>query len=290
MKCDLDVWYTLDEILDKILDELYENADQYKDYNTGSVRQLIADSIKYLKETKYTLDIVDVVIGACANALKVNLYIFDRENDNCSLMSIYSHIPLNHDIFLKYDRAGGSHHGLDHYSAIANCPVTDTMTNTTQFNSNQAKESQKVTTNSTNLKTKKDCMPNQKSDETEIESNDGGGFNDQIVSDLREVYEIGDVISDGEFYDEYGDVIGKSEPAEVPSSSGEMGKVDLPGNNYIDLTDSDSSRLTNSNSNRKVSVTNKAEESDIDVISDPENIEDGVDIPEEYIREVRPKK
>ena len=151
------------------------------------------------------------------------------------------------------------------------------------------KENQKVTTNSTNLKTKKNCMPNQKSDETE--SNDGGGFNDQIVSDLREVYgEIGDEVSDGEFYDEYGDEIGKSEPAEVPPSPGLIGKVDLPGNNYIDLTDSDSSKLTNSNSNRKVSVTNKAEESDIDIISDPENIEEGVDIPEEYIREVRPKK
>ena len=64
-------------------------------------------------------------------------------------------IPSNRDIFLKYDRAGGSHHGLDHYSAIADCPVTDTITNTPQTNSNEAKENQKVTTNSTNLKTKK---------------------------------------------------------------------------------------------------------------------------------------
>ena len=97
-------------------------------------------------------------------------------------------------------------------------------------------------------------MPNQKSDETETEWNDGGGFNDQIVSDLREVYgEIGDEVSDGEFYDEYGDEIGKSEPAEVPPSPGLIRKVDLPGNDYIDLTDSDSSKLTNLNSNRKVS-------------------------------------
>ena len=62
------------------------------------------------------------------------------------------------------------------------------------------KEKQKVTTNSTNLKTKKNCMPNQKSDETETESNHGGGFNDQILSDLRDVYgEIGDEVSGGEF-------------------------------------------------------------------------------------------
>ena len=240
---------------------------------------------------KYTLDIVDVVVGACANALKVNLYIFQRENDNCSLIPTYCCIPSNRDIFLKYHRAGQSHHGLDHYSAIADCPVTDTITNTPQINSNEAKENQKVTTNSTNLKTKKNCMPNQKSDETETESNNGGGFNDQILSDLRDIYgEIGEEVSGSEFYDEYGDEIGEKELGEVPTYPHVIGKPDLPGNNYIDLTDSDSSKLTNSNSNRKVSVTNTAEESDVDIISDPENIDEGVDIPEEYFREARPKK
>ena len=133
-------------------------------------------------------------------------------------------------------------------------------------------------------------MPNQKSDETETESNNGGGFNDQILSDLRDIYgEIGEV-SGGEFYDEYGDEIGEKELGEVPTYPHVIGIPDLPGNNYIDLTDSDSSKLTNSNSNRKVSVTNTAEESDVDIISDPENIDKGVDIPEEYIREARPKK
>ena len=51
LKHDLDVRYSIDEISDKILDELYENAHKYKDYHTGSVRKLIEDSIKYLKET-----------------------------------------------------------------------------------------------------------------------------------------------------------------------------------------------------------------------------------------------
>ena len=53
MKHDLDVRYSIDEISDKILHELYDNAHKYKDYHTGSVRQLKEDSIKYLKETKY---------------------------------------------------------------------------------------------------------------------------------------------------------------------------------------------------------------------------------------------
>ena len=37
-----------------------------------------------------------------------------------------------------------------------------------------------------------------------------GGFNDQILSDLRDIYgEIGEEVSGGEFYDEYGDEIGE---------------------------------------------------------------------------------
>ena len=115
--------------------------------------------MKYLKEMKYTLDIVDVVVGACANALPFNLYIFQRENDNCSLIPTYWCIPSNRDIFLKYHGAGGSHHGLDHYSSIADCPVTDTITNTPRINSNEAKENQKVTTYSTNLKQRKIACP-----------------------------------------------------------------------------------------------------------------------------------
>ena len=49
-------------------------------------------------------------------------------------------------------------------------------------------------------------------------------------------------VSGGEFYDEYGDEIGEKEPGEVPTYSHVIGKPDLPGNNFIDLTDSDSSQ------------------------------------------------
>ena len=66
----------------------------------------------------------------------------------------------------------------------------------------------------------------QKSHETETESDNGGGFNDQIFSDFRAVYgEIGDEVSGSEFYDEYGYKIGESEPAAVPPSLGFSGRV-----------------------------------------------------------------
>ena len=72
---DLDVNYTIDQISDKIFDEICDNSEMYTAFHTNSKRQLISDTLKYLNHRIYTMDIVDVVVQACANALKINLYI-----------------------------------------------------------------------------------------------------------------------------------------------------------------------------------------------------------------------
>ena len=75
---DLDVNYTIDEICDKIFEEVCDNSEEYSKFHTNSKRQLISDILKYLNDRIYTIDIVDVAVQACANALKVNLYIYER--------------------------------------------------------------------------------------------------------------------------------------------------------------------------------------------------------------------
>ena len=115
---DLDVNYTIDEICDKIFEEVCDNAEEYSKFHTNSKWQLISDMLKYLNDWIYTIDIVDVAVQACANALKVNLYIYERTGPKVILIPTYSKIASNRNIFLLYNRLGGSVHGGDHYSVI----------------------------------------------------------------------------------------------------------------------------------------------------------------------------
>ena len=73
---DLDVNYIIDQISDKIFDEICDNSEMYTVFHMNSKRQLISDTLKYLNHRIYTMDIVNVVVQACANALKINLYIY----------------------------------------------------------------------------------------------------------------------------------------------------------------------------------------------------------------------
>ena len=132
---DLDVDYSCDVIADKIFDEIIDNSNNYQDFHTGSKKDLIEDTLSYLKYRKFTIDVVDVVVQACANALKVNLHILTRgDKDMCQVICANSCIKSNRDIVLKYDRFGGIYHSSDHYSAVVKqrpqLPNTYPTTNT----------------------------------------------------------------------------------------------------------------------------------------------------------------
>ena len=90
----------------------------YTAFHTNSKHQLISDTLKYLNHCMYTMDIVDVVVQSYANALKINLYIYEQTGSKLILIPTYCKLPLNRNIFLLYNQQGGSVHGGDHYSAI----------------------------------------------------------------------------------------------------------------------------------------------------------------------------
>ena len=87
------------------------------------------DCMKYLTENKYMMDIVDVVVMACVNALGVNLYTLSHTGSDTLMVTYTTRIPTNKNIFLKYNRHGGEVHGADHYSAIADKLDTCTKIN-----------------------------------------------------------------------------------------------------------------------------------------------------------------
>ena len=152
---DLNEDHTLTQLKDKILDELVEHVDFYADFHDNvSKGQLIHDSLRYLNENQYTIDVVDVVVMACANALKSNLYILSRSGADALMVAYTNRNTTNRNIFLKYNRHGGNVHGADHYGAIVD--KLDACANISH-NENKSK-STKSQTNTNN-----DTLPSQSS-------------------------------------------------------------------------------------------------------------------------------
>ena len=108
---------TIHQLKEKIMDEVIENADIYKDFHQGQKRALLERTLDYLKYRKFTDNVVDVIIPATSKALKVNLYILQRCGTKVQLIPTECE-GSNIDIFLKYDRHGGTFHGFDHYTAL----------------------------------------------------------------------------------------------------------------------------------------------------------------------------
>ena len=102
---------------------------------------------------KFTLDVVDVVVNACANSLDINMYIFSRNCDDALLFPTLSHnhVPKNQCIFLKYNRFGGDIHVRDHYSPVVHqpFPCTSTSTNVTKITNTIISNSNTTTTTTT---------------------------------------------------------------------------------------------------------------------------------------------
>ena len=111
LELDLDIEYSIDQISDKIFDEICDNSELYSQFHTCSKQELIGDTLKYLNGRMYTIDVVDIVVQACANALKVNLNIYEHTGSRSILLPTYSKFPSNRNIFLLYNRLGGSSHG-----------------------------------------------------------------------------------------------------------------------------------------------------------------------------------
>ena len=108
-----------EDLVALIMSEIYERCFEYKDFHNGSIESLIKDAEKYLNKGQFVLSVVDVVIAATANALKVNLVLYQKMgeyvgivNHKCKLMESSTYV------YMKYRRNGGNFHGFDHYQPI----------------------------------------------------------------------------------------------------------------------------------------------------------------------------
>ena len=99
---------------------------------------------------------------------------------------------------------------------------------------------------------------------------------------------------DGDYlYDEFGDLCGASDGNSPDDSSGDgvqlgtTGTMAKEGNDMIDLTNNRSK----TNTNNVCTVTSTIDDdSDVKIVDDAADLEEGIPIPENYIREKRPKR
>ena len=126
-----------------IMSEVHKNAEKYKHFHSGDAMKVIVSAFEYLKYRTFTTNVVNIVIPCTADALKINLFIYTCGSAGKTiLLSHLCKTGSDIDIYLKYDRLGGTYHGADHYTPLVmlpgmftstlstNPPITTVSTNT----------------------------------------------------------------------------------------------------------------------------------------------------------------
>ena len=117
----------VEKLIKKLMNKLYERVNYYSSFHQGGIQKLLKDAKKFIKKRKYSLDVVDVCIAATANALKVNLYIFEKINNKVQIIKHKcSCVDTDKTIYLHYTHTPNTNHLGDHYDAIVNIQVENT--------------------------------------------------------------------------------------------------------------------------------------------------------------------
>ena len=107
-------------LLDQIVDELYENAQQYAPFYQGTKKEMIKKAELYSQDASkvYTDEIVDVIVCATANVVGYNLAIFQNIGGQAIIIFTQCIDKNTSDtLYLKYDYCPGFD-GANHYSVI----------------------------------------------------------------------------------------------------------------------------------------------------------------------------
>ena len=110
---DLHINYEIHDLKDRMFNEILEHLDFYSEFHHNCNKsRLVQDTMTYLNTNKFTIDVVDIVIMACVNAVKVNLIIYSQSREQALLIRNMGRISTNDNIYWKYDHHGGNIHGV----------------------------------------------------------------------------------------------------------------------------------------------------------------------------------
>ena len=109
--------------------EVHRKSETFKHFHHGDSMKVIVSAFEFLKYRVFTSDVVDIVIPCTADALKVNLFIYQKgSNGKTMLVTHLCKTGSDIDIYMKYNRMGGTYHGADHYTPLILLPNTITTT------------------------------------------------------------------------------------------------------------------------------------------------------------------
>ena len=112
------------EVLDDIIEKLYDNSDQYVNYFQCRKRKMLRQAKQYGEKASnvYCDQIVDVIICAAYNCLGINLAAFQNIGGKAVIVNTpCAKKPSNVTVFQKYDH--DVHNPVaNHYSAIVLMP------------------------------------------------------------------------------------------------------------------------------------------------------------------------
>ena len=82
LDCDFQIQREEKNIAQNIWKEIKDRLNFYREFTTLTPEQLMRDAHKYLsmKKNTYTLEVVDVIVFAAANALNINIKIWENDN------------------------------------------------------------------------------------------------------------------------------------------------------------------------------------------------------------------
>ena len=195
---------------------------------------------------------------------------------------MYCKLPSNRNIFLLYNCLWWSVHGGDHYSAIV-----------------QDNASPKESTNIGNKAPNENDANPKNTNEWEVDESQssGNGVGDLRVniSDLHDMFSDKFCCDDGEYFDEFGDVVEDSghdhhDGALVLNADVEMEQISTENEgNPIDITH-EIAQTNTSDLNSITSTNAQNVDTNVEIVSDLAGLEDGLEIPESYHHEKRPRK
>ena len=100
---DVGKFISREDLVSVIMSEIYERCFAYKDFHNGSIESLIKDAERYLNRGQFIWNVVYVVIAAAANALKVNLVLYQKMgeyvgivNHRCEVMESSTYVYMKY--------------------------------------------------------------------------------------------------------------------------------------------------------------------------------------------------